>query len=175
MRNAYRLLVAFCLCSLFAKAQEAPFPYPPEIRDAKVEVYKTLGDVRLNLYIFNPPGSAPSAKRAAIVFFFGGGWNSGSPAQFETQCRHMASLGMVAIAADFRVGSRHNSTAADSVRDAKSAIRYVRSNAAVWESIRSASRLGVAPRGGSSPQPPASSRASTNPRRIKLSVRAPTL
>jgi hypothetical protein len=62
------------------------------MRDARVEVYKTIGDVKLNLYMFNPPESTPATGRAAIVFFFGGAWRGGSPAQFEVQCRHLASL-----------------------------------------------------------------------------------
>ena len=37
---------------------------------------------------------------------------------------------MVAITADYRVNSRHQSTIADSIRDAKSAVRWVRGNAA---------------------------------------------
>jgi len=131
-----RLLLVFYLWSLGAAAQEDLFRYPPDIPDARVEVYKTIGDTKLNLYIFNPPNNTPPASRAAIVFFFGGGWRNGSPNQFATQCRRLSSLGMVAITADYRVLSRNNSTVADSVRDAKSAIRYVRQNAA---------RLGIDP------------------------------
>ena len=134
--NAYRLVLVLFCSGLPGRAQNAPFPYPPEMRDAKIEAYKTIGDGNLNLYIFNPAEGGARAGRAAIVFFFGGGWRNGSPAQFETQCRHLAGLGMVAIAADYRVQSRHQSTVADSDRDAKSAIRYVRANAA---------RLGIDP------------------------------
>jgi acetyl esterase/lipase len=43
----------------------------------------------LNLYIFNPPGHKSTDKRPAIVFFFGGGWTSGTPAQFQHQCRYL--------------------------------------------------------------------------------------
>lgn len=110
--------------------------YPPQLPGAKVETYKTIGDVRLNLYLFLPPGHQPSDRRPAIVFFFGGGWNSGTPAEFEHQCRHLASRGMVAITADYRVASRHQVRVAQCVADAKSAIRYVR---------REASRLGIDP------------------------------
>jgi acetyl esterase/lipase len=95
---------------------------------AKAEVYKTAGDTKLRVYIFDPP-DGPVRGRAAIVFFFGGGWRSGSPQQFEMQCRHLASRGMVAIAADYRVESRHDARVVDCVRDAKSAIRWVRQNA----------------------------------------------
>jgi acetyl esterase/lipase len=104
---------------------------------AAVEVYKTIGDVKLNIYIFNPPRHAAGAPKPAIVFFFGGGWRSGTPGQFEQQCRYLASRGMVAMTADYRVASRHNVKAVDCVRDAKSAIRWVRQNAA---------RLGVDPK-----------------------------
>jgi acetyl esterase/lipase len=110
--------------------------YPPQLAGAKVETYKTVGDVRLNLYLFLPPGHQPSDRRPAIVFFFGGGWNSGSPAQFEHQCRHLASRGMVAITADYRVASRHQVRVVQCVADAKSAIRYVR---------QEAGRLGIDP------------------------------
>ena len=74
----------------------AALAYPPKFDGARAEVYKTIGDVKLSLHIFEPAAGA-KLNRPAIVFFFGGGWNSGSPAQFEQQCRHLASRGMVAI------------------------------------------------------------------------------
>src|SRR5690606_26366243 len=83
----------------------------------------------LKLYVFEPDDHQPSDKQPAIVFFFGGGWANGSPQQFEPQCRYLASRGMVAIAADYRVASRHGVKAVDCVRDAKSAIRWVRAHA----------------------------------------------
>lgn len=104
--------------------------YPPEFADAKAHVYKTVGDVKLSLYVFAPEGHAATDHRPAIVFFFGGGWRNGSPTQFEHQCRYLASRGMVAITADYRVSSRHDVKAVDCVRDAKSAIRWVRGHAA---------------------------------------------
>jgi len=112
----------------------AQFAYPPQMDGAKVEVYKTVGDLKLNLYIFEPKGHSPAEKRPAIVFFFGGGWQGGTPQQFEQQCRYLASRGMLAVTADYRVSSRHGAKVPESVRDAKSAIRWLR---------RSASRLGI--------------------------------
>ena len=110
--------------------------YPPKFADAKIETYKTVGDTKLNLFIFNPEGHKATDKRPAIVFFFGGGWTNGSPGQFEQHCKHLASQGMVAITADYRVNSRHQVKAQSCVADAKSAIRYVRKEAA---------RLGIDP------------------------------
>lgn len=103
--------------------------YPPRMEGAKTETYKKVGDVSLDLYVFTPPGHKASDRRAAIVFFFGGGWTSGTPQQFLTQCQHLASRGMVAIAADYRVASRHQVKPAQCVADAKSAVRWVRVHA----------------------------------------------
>ncbi|MCB1086433.1 MAG: alpha/beta hydrolase fold domain-containing protein, partial [Verrucomicrobiae bacterium] len=87
--------------------------------------------------IFEPEGhDAAKDKRPAIVFFFGGGWNGGSPNQFEQHSRYLAKRGMVAICADYRVKSRQNTTPRECVADGKSAIRWVRANAA---------RLGIDP------------------------------
>ncbi|MGE3776463.1 MAG: alpha/beta hydrolase [Pirellulaceae bacterium] len=110
--------------------------YPPDMPGAKIEVYKEVGDVKLNMYVFQPAGHQPTDRRPAIVFFFGGGWSSGTPAQFQHQCEHLAQRGMVAMAADYRVATRHQVKAIDCVRDAKSAIRWVR---------RESERLGVDP------------------------------
>jgi len=42
-------------------------------------VYKTVGDVKLSLHVFEPAGHKPTDSRPAVVFFFGGGWYGGSP------------------------------------------------------------------------------------------------
>lgn len=109
---------------------------PPTLEGAAVEVYKKTDQAELNLYIFTPPGHAASDRRPAIVFFFGGGWRSGSPKQFQEHCRYLASRGIVAMTADYRVSSRHQTKAIDCVRDGKSAVRWIRKNAG---------RLGVDP------------------------------
>jgi acetyl esterase len=117
------------LCSVATSAL-AQRGYPPKLDGAVEHVYKQAGDVALKLYVFEPEGHKPSDQRPAIVFFFGGGWVSGSPGQFERQCRYLASRGMVAITADYRVANRHGVKGVDCVRDAKSAIRWVRAHAA---------------------------------------------
>jgi acetyl esterase len=115
------------LCAAVPAA--AQFAYPPEMAGAKTEIYKKASGVDLKLYIFEPPGHTPADPRPAIVFFFGGGWKNGSPGQFERHARYLASRGMVGIAADYRVASRNQAAIVDCVRDAKSAIRWVRAHA----------------------------------------------
>lgn len=109
----------------------------PTMNGAQAEVYKSVGNVKLSLYIFKDAKAKGPAPRPAIVFFFGGGWSTGSPQQFEAQCRYLASRGMVAITADYRVRMRHSAKVIDCVADARSAIRWVRANA---------KRLGVDPK-----------------------------
>lgn len=99
------------------------------------EVYKTIGDVQLPLHVFADPAGAVG-PRAGIVFFFGGGWTGGSPQQFFPHCAYLASRGMVAISAEYRVKNRHDVTPPACIADGKSAIRWVRANAG---------RLGIAP------------------------------
>ena len=90
-------------------------------------VYKTAGTAELKLHVYRP--RKQKGVLPAVVFFFGGGWNGGTPEQFFPQCEHLAAKGMVAISAEYRVKSRHQATPFDCVADARSAIRYVRANA----------------------------------------------
>jgi len=99
-------------------------------------VYKNIGEVELKLHIFQPPEREAKELSPAIVFFFGGGWVGGTPTQFYHQCDYFASRGMMAISAEYRVKNRHGTTPFECVADGKSAIRWVRANAA---------RLGVNP------------------------------
>jgi acetyl esterase len=104
-------------------------PYPPDIDAARVETYKTVGDVALKLWIFTPEGHLAADRRAAIVFFFGGGWRGGNPVQFVPYAKYLASRGMLAAVADYRVSNRHGVQAKDCVADAKSAMRWLRAHA----------------------------------------------
>ena len=95
-------------------------------------VYKRVGDKELKIHVFLPKGHKPSDKRAAVVFFFGGGWVTGTPEQFYPQCRYLAERGMVAMSADYRVKLRDQTTPRECVMDGKSAVRWLRKNAAKW-------------------------------------------
>jgi acetyl esterase/lipase len=92
--------------------------------------YKKTKQADLEMVVHYPPGWRETDKRPAIVFFFGGGWTNGSVKQFEPQANHLASRGMVAARADYRVKSRHGVSPKECVEDAKSAVRWIRHNAA---------------------------------------------
>lgn len=110
------------LCTAPAAVAQRPQP-------TKKIVYKTVGDVKLALHVFEPAGLKPDDKRPAIVFFFGGGWVGGSPTQFYPHCRYLASRGMFAAAAEYRIKRKHKTTPFECVKDGKSAVRYLRSHA----------------------------------------------
>jgi acetyl esterase len=120
------LLVTFTLPAQEKKRQyESNFDLP----GSRAEVYKIIGDVQLKIYIYEPQRHKAISKRPAIVFFFGGGWNGGTPKQFQEHCLYLASKGMIAMAADYRVASRHRTKPFHCVRDGKSAVRWIRQNA----------------------------------------------
>jgi len=102
---------------------------PLSIEGAVTYVYKSIGGAELRLHVFNPPNHALSMPRPAIVFFFGGGWTTGSVEQFVPQSKYFAERGMVAIVADYRVFRRQQTSPFEAMADAKSAIRWVRSRA----------------------------------------------
>ncbi|WP_339735767.1 alpha/beta hydrolase [uncultured Gimesia sp.] len=99
------------------------------LNGAESQVYKTTEQGDLHLNIFKPKDWKPSDSRPAIVFFFGGGWTGGSPSQFEPHCKHLASKGMVACAAEYRIKSKHKTTPFECVADGKSAVRWIRQHA----------------------------------------------
>ncbi len=92
-------------------------------------LYKQIDTTALYLDIIYPAKYDANSTYPAIIFFFGGGWNSGSIKQFEPHANYFASRGMVCFLADYRVKGRQNTTPFESLKDAKSAVRYVRKNA----------------------------------------------
>ena len=101
-------------------------PLPDEII-----LYKKTQSTDLKLHVFNPKINIQK-KRPAIIFFFGGGWNNGSPEQFYKQARYFSNLGIVSFSAEYRVKSRDDVKPDSCIMDAKSAIRFLRENASVW-------------------------------------------
>jgi len=114
------------LATAHVRAQ-ADGPAPPT---TKSFVYKRTKQADLEIVVHYPPGWKQTDRRPAIVFFFGGGWQNGKITQFESQAGHLASRGLVAARADYRVKSRHGVSPKECVEDAKSAVRWMRKTAA---------------------------------------------
>lgn len=91
--------------------------------------YKKIDTISLKLHIYKPENFSQNKTYNCIVFFHGGGWNGGNHKAFKRQSQYLASRGMIAISADYRLKNTHNTTPFEAVEDAKSAIRYVRKHA----------------------------------------------
>jgi len=97
---------------------------------AETHTYKTVLNRDLKLFFEKPADWSATDKRPAIVFFFGGGWVSGSPEQFRPQSEYLASRGMVGVRAEYRtVAKGGKEPPVPCVQDAKSAMRWIRAHA----------------------------------------------
>jgi acetyl esterase/lipase len=129
-----RLIALGFVLGIAASAPGQPPKGTAKLTDAKLltadHVYKTTAEGKLTLHCFLPADWKPTDKRPVIVFFFGGGWKNGSYTQFVPQAEYFASRGLVAVSADYRIESKHKTKPDAAVEDAKTAIRWVRANAA---------------------------------------------
>ncbi len=92
-------------------------------------LYKKIDTTQLYLTVYPSVIKESTKKSPAIVFFFGGGWNNGTVKQFEQQALYFSQRGMVCILVDYRVREKQKTTPFESLKDAKSAIRYIREHA----------------------------------------------
>lgn len=114
------LITAFTLCSCAATLRAADKDY----------VYKTVEGRDLHIYVVEPDREKFPGPRPAIVFFHGGGWTGGTPAQFDALGDYLASRGMVVAKVKYRLmKDRKEKEPTVCCQDAKSAMRWVRANA----------------------------------------------
>lgn len=90
-------------------------------------IYKNIDGIELEMIMYKPQVSEGFIL-PAIVFFFGGGWVNGNPGHFALQAEYLATRGIVAFCPDYRTESRFSTTPFESVKDAKSAIRYLKTH-----------------------------------------------
>ena len=74
--NVLKIILAFFLFSSLSYAN-------PEVTASNAVIYKTIGDVALNLHVYNPKNFDEKKVHNAIIFFHGGGWNNGSHKAFK--------------------------------------------------------------------------------------------
>lgn len=92
-------------------------------------LYKELDTTKLFVEVLYPEEMEVGKKYPAVVFFFGGGWVGGSREHFRPQATYFAKRGMVCFLVDYRTRSVHQNPPFESLKDAKSAMRFVRSHA----------------------------------------------
>ena len=102
-----------------ANAERANRGYPPKLDGAEEQVYKTIGDVKLNAYIYKPADWKASDQRPAIVFFFGGGWTSGVRRRIKRSIEGVDFVGhgpTVSFASESRPSCNHERWRESSVK-----------------------------------------------------------
>lgn len=104
-------------------------------QDFTTHVFKQADTTKLQLDVFRP-ASAGNAKMPVIIFFHGGGLINGNREQMYPQCKYFAAHGFVTVTADYRL-LKSGPKAADPkvgncIKDAKSAVRWVKLHAAEY-------------------------------------------
>ena len=100
------------------------------------KIYKEVGGIKLVAHIFYSRDAQKKKGNPAIAFFHGGGWVFGSPEEFYRACERYAEKGFVTFSFQYRLSINEDGTypragisPIESVRDARSAIRWLRENA----------------------------------------------
>jgi len=133
------LLLSFSFQVYTSIAAEQPGTNRNEVNDSVIhvsEVYKTIDNLKLKVDIFYTSQSVQKKNKTAIVFFHGGGWAYGTPSEFFTTCERYAKMGIVTFSVDYRLCIQNGEVPNPSISpieclmDAKSAMRWVRENAA---------------------------------------------
>jgi acetyl esterase/lipase len=108
----------------------APGETPAELPGAETFFYRDAGAAPMRLFVVKPEGWRATDRRPALVFFFGGGWTTGTPASAIFWARFAAGLGLVGIAPDYRTKGRHDTSPLAAVADSRAAFRWVQDHAA---------------------------------------------
>jgi acetyl esterase len=105
---------------------------PPNSRQPDTQwIYKTIPGKELKMDVFLPTGYAEAEEKfPTIVIFHGGSWAAGESNWHWPDCTYWSKRGMVAVSVDYRLKNRDQvQVPLECVKDAKSAIRFLRFNA----------------------------------------------
>ncbi|MFC5051799.1 alpha/beta hydrolase fold domain-containing protein [Rubritalea spongiae] len=93
--------------------------------------YKEVEGKALKLSVFLPEGYESSEEKyPCFVVFHGGSWKTGEASWHYPDCSYWSQRGMIAVSVDYRLSARDGvEVPLECVKDAKSAIRYLRKNA----------------------------------------------
>lgn len=116
-----------------------PFCFAADKADSltyTTRIYKKIDTLELIAHVFYDPAVADKKSKPAIAFFHGGGWAFGNPSEFFGACRRYASMGFVTFSFQYRLSIDKNGkvphpliTPIDCVKDARSAMRWLRLHA----------------------------------------------
>lgn len=126
------ILATFSVACLHAQTRK---PDPVDELAAALEptrsvIYKKAGEVELSLHIFEPAGHQATDARACFITIHGGGWTGGNAKRMFPFAAHYSAQGLVGISIQYRLHNPKTGVSVeDCVKDARSAVRYVRQHA----------------------------------------------
>jgi len=99
-------------------------------------VYKVVDGQELTVDMFYSDAVQASENNTAIALFHGGGWVFGDPSEFHEACRRYATKGYITCSFQYRLSRNADGSyphpdisPIESVKDARSAIRWLRAHA----------------------------------------------
>lgn len=122
-------LLAWSAASATVWSQAGPTSVP--FKADEQLVYKRVEGRELGLYLYKPKNWRSGGKQTAFVYLHGGGWTGGTLHQGIDLLNTARARGMVGINVEYRLADEKTPDPARCIEDAKSAIRFIRSNAAL--------------------------------------------
>lgn len=123
-----KFALLFLLFALGGVAAEVPAT-PTTLPGAETVAYRE-GENAMLLHVVKPAGWKSTDRRPALMFFFGGGWTTGTPQSALGWAKMAAKLGMVGIAPDYRTKQRFDTSPLEAVADSRAALRWTQDHAA---------------------------------------------
>ena len=122
MKYSILILILFLFCSLFGQENAN------KIESIKY-TYKVTKSDSLNAYVFFANIDKKYDKYPSMVIFHGGGCSIGEPSWAFWRAENYAKMGMVVIAAQYRLSDQKSITPIDAMEDARDIILWIRKNA----------------------------------------------
>ncbi len=127
----YLTILMLSVVTAFAQYDPKSMETPVTLPGAETFVLRQAEPQPVRLHVFKPKDWKASDHRPAFIWFFGGGFVSGTPLQSAGWAKRAAKLGMVGVAPDYRTARRWPGTnATATVADARAALRWVQDHAA---------------------------------------------
>ncbi len=123
MKRVFNLVIVMLLSTVALASAK-----PAQIVTSNVN-YKTIDTLELKLKVIAKSGYEKADIATPVIFFHGGNWATGTCLAFEKYAEYLATQGLTCFLAEYRLKNKNKTTPREALMDAKSAIRFVRSNA----------------------------------------------
>jgi arylsulfatase A-like enzyme/acetyl esterase/lipase len=98
----------------------------------RYDIYKQTPQRDLGVSMYFPSNWEEKQDWPMIIFFHGGGWKGGNPVQFLPLARYFKARGMVCALVEYRIKNQDGTDPFVVLQDAKSAVRFLKKNAAKY-------------------------------------------